>query len=219
MKKKLLGIGLPLLVLACCLVLFSCARDRGAVKGRRSNIEFGDDYVVFNPLRLSAEEKSRLEDILAKYDMSLYRIKNFKDGTTEGALSYSLLSLKTIQSIVAGRNASGKNAVALRTGRGRGSTSMLPFHPEDSDNSDDKKVVNLGRGRGGTSLRHNFAESDSTTSSTNEGAVGPGGTRLRSPTPPPTAQSNRRAGGTRLKFDDHALAQEVKELLQNHQDD
>jgi hypothetical protein len=210
MKNRLLGIGLPALALICCLVVLSC---KMRVQERSATIEFGDEYVVIEPTKISDGDYQKMESILAKYDKSLYRIQRYSKGATiedKGSMKHRYLGLRTIKRVADGANAAQRDAVALRAGRGRGGTSMLPFHPNGSD--DKEAVASLGRG--GTSMRDTASAAEA--EATPEAGVGPGGTRLRSPTPSPVSPENTRTGGTRLKYDDRALAKELKDLLEKY---
>ena len=63
----------------------------------------GDDYILIRSAQLSAKDEQKMNDILEKYDESLYEIKTFKKGKvtkTRGKVPYVSIGNVTVQEVV-----------------------------------------------------------------------------------------------------------------------
>ena len=93
--KNRVGTGLVLVALASLAVLTSTGLAQTSGK-----VEIKDDYILIHPgTKLSTEDVKALNDVLKKYDKSLYKIEVYEKGKatkTVGSLSDMQIDQKTV---------------------------------------------------------------------------------------------------------------------------
>jgi hypothetical protein len=111
--KNRAGTGVVLIVLASLTALTAI----GFAQGKSGKVEIKDDFIVVHPgTKLSKADAKALNDVLRKYDKSLYKIEVYKDGKvtrTLGTMSDMQIDQKTVADLAQAKS-SGQSERAIQ---------------------------------------------------------------------------------------------------------